>query len=360
MEVKIYDDNLAAPTFIDDITNQAEDLKFSTKLNGGFHICTFKLKADISAGWDWIINKAFYRIVITDTSKTLFEGRIEDIGISMGRVVITAYGYYANLSDIPYRTAYNDVASVVIKAVLTAACDQISADQGNIDATDVTITSAAGDDYLDIYPQELVDKLLDFSDSTSGKWYFAIWEDRIPYLFMRVTTALNWLVTMQDFNELLIKHRGGNLWNSVYAVYQAGGLARTGDADDANSQAKYFKRQLVIPDLGTVAAAAAQAQRDGALADFKDIWPQLENIVLGQWVYDANGKRYPSSWVRAGDVIRIRDIVPASGDLDAVTRDALRTFYIVETNYDADRGELRIVPDTESTMLDSILAKKVK
>lgn len=362
MEIKLYDNDLAADPaiLIDNLTTKVQGLKFSTRLSGGFHTCTFRIKADLPEAWDWISNFVFYRVKITDVNKTLWEGRIEDIELTAGHAGATAYGYYANLTDVPYNTAYNDVASVVIKAVLTANCAQISSDQSNINATDTTITSAADSSYLDIYPDKLFEKLLTFSDSTNGKWYFSIWEDRIPYLKKRDASSLDWQVNLGDLARFRLKHRGGDLWNSVYVIYEDGGIARTADAVDTNSQAKYgLTREYVIPDLGTVVAGAAQNARDGWLEDHKDIFPKLEEITLGDTVFDANGVSYPSSWVRAGEVIRIRDLVPVTSDLDVVERDALRTFFIVETNYNADNRQNRIVVDTESTDLDAILARNL-
>ena len=357
MEIKLYDRNLAAPTFMDDLTDKVQGLRFSTRLHGGFHTCSFTLKVDLPQAWEYLTDKVYYRLVITDNAKTLWEGRLEDIGLSAGRVEVTAYGYYANLSDFPYRTAYNAFASVVIKAVLTAACTQINADQSNIDATDVAITSGAGAEYLDIYPQELVEKLLIFSDTTSLKWYFAIWEDRIPWLKARDVTALDWRVNLYDFTGFKLKYRPSDLWNSCYALY--GGL-RTADADDTDSQNKYdLKRQYVVPDLGTVTAAAAQSARDGWLADHKELWPKLTDMVLGGYTYDTNGRKYNSSWIRAGDVLRVVDLVPASVDASTVTRDALRTYFIVETDYDADSNTMLVVPDTEFTGLTAELARKI-
>lgn len=348
---------------IEEITHKVQGLKFSTKLHGGFYICSFRLKADLPEAWEYISDKIFYRLVITDKNKVLWEGRLEDLGVSEGAVSVTAYGYYANLGDVPYHTAYNDNFDVVIKAILTANCSQISSDQSNIDATGgPAIDSSAGDEYLDIYPKDIVEKLSDFSDTTyHGRWYFAIWEDRVPYLKRRSISSIDWKINLRDFARFLLKHRGADLWNSCYAVYDVGGtLTRTADADDATSQSKYgLTRQKVISQLGTVAATAAQSARDGWLEEYKDIWPRLEDMILGPKVYDANGIAYPSSWVRAGEVIRIQDLVPASTDLGSVQRDALRTFYLIETEYDMDRAQLRIVPDTEKMALDAILAKRL-
>ena len=362
MEIKLYNRDLATPELVEDLTYQVERLRFSTKYHGGYNICSFRLKKDLPHAWEWITDKMFYRLVITDVTKTLWEGRVEDIGLSIGEVVVTAYGYFANLSDIPYYTAYNANADVIIKAVLTANCAQISADQTNIAATDIAIDSAAADSYLDIYPQAIVEKVLAFSDSTFGKWYFGIWEDRVPYLIKRDDSTVNWRVSLADFTKFNLKHRAGNLWNAAYTVYRiAGVLSRTADADDTTSQTHYgLERKKVIPDLGEVAAGSAQAARDAWVQDNKDIWPRLTDMVLGDTIYDTNGKAFPSSWLRAGEVLSVIDLVPSTSDLDTVARDALRTYYIIETEYDMDRAEMRITPDKESTRLDTLLAKLVR
>lgn len=366
MEVKLYNRNLTSPQLEADLTTRNQKLQFSTKLNGGFNICRFQLRADLPDAWEWIRDKVFYRLVITDNTKTLFEGRIEDVGLNFGSPDVTAYGYYANLSDIPYYNSYNDVASEIIKVVLTANCSQISSDQTNIQATDITINSTAGSDYLDKAPMQLFEKLLGFSDSTNGKWYFGIWEDRKPYLIKRTISSVTWRVSIKDFTRFTLKHRGGELYNRVYAIYTSSGvLTRTALANDTDSQEKYgdgtndLIRSYGIPNLGEIGATAAQSSRDAWLAEHKDVWPRMTNMVLGGWVYDTYGRRYPSSWVRAGDVLRITDLVPSSLDLDNVIRDALRTFYIVETNYSVGSSTLEITPDTESSTLSSILAKKL-
>ena len=364
IDIKIYDKDLSSPTLVDVITQKVQGLKFTTKLNGGFYICSFRLLADIPAAWEWITKRVFYRLLITDGPQTLWEGRLEDLTLTEGGVSVVAYGYYANLSDIPYKTAFNATADTVIKAVLTANCAQISSDQSNIDGTGgPAIDSNADPGYLDVYPKEIVEKLLAFSDTTdNAKWYFAIWEDRIPYMFARSLSTLKWRVDLKDFAMFLLKHRGAALWNAVYSVYtSAGSLTRTSTSTDADSVAKYgLTRTKVISQLGSVSAAAAQSRRTGWLNDHKEVFPRLENMKLGTTVYDANGVPTPSSWVRAGDVLRVRDLVPATGDVDTITRDALRTYYLVKTTYDMDAGTMRIVPDTEPSGLAEVLGRNLK
>jgi len=361
LDIKLYQRDPTSTALEADITALVDKLRFGSRLHGGFHICNFRLRADMAQAWSWITDKLFRRITISDNKRVIWEGRIEDISMTAGEVGVTAYGFYSHLSDQPYSTAYNTTADAIIKAALTAVCPKINSDQSNIAATNITITSAAGDDYLDLNVQELVEKMLDFSDSTSKRWYFAIWENRVPYLKARSAGAITWQVTLKDFVQFKLAYRGKDLWNNVYAIYTAAGsLTRTAEAQNTDSQTKYgYLRKKAIPQLGSVAAAAAEAQRNGWLAEYKDIWPRLTNMTLGAFVRDSNNQIYPSYWIRAGDVIRVNDLVPASVDAGSVERDALRTFYIVEAEYDADKGTCRIIPDTENSKLSTIIAKKL-
>lgn len=337
-------------------------LQFSTRLPGGFYRCQFSLPMSLSRSWAWL-DREFYHLVITEARKagtyqTLWEGRLEDPEITPSGVTLTAYGYYANLGDIPYKTAYNDVWTTVFDTVLTANCSQISATR-HITASDRVATSAAGSSWLDITAMDMVPMFLDLSDSTDAMWDCAVWEDREVWVTKRSPTALNWLIDMADLKRFGLRKVGKELYNSCYARYQAGGaLTRTADADDATSQSRYLKRQYAIPDKGTIAAQEAVTARDAYLAKNKDLWPSFSSSpVIGSRVRDVNGVSQPSNHVRAGQVIRIVDLVPASATLDSVTLDTYRTFFIVETNYDVDRGELSLVFDRDQKTLTALLAR---
>tara|TARA_Y100000310_G_C20465052_1_gene707204 strand:- start:530 stop:895 length:366 start_codon:yes stop_codon:yes gene_type:complete len=59
--------------------------------------------------------------------------------------------------------------------------------------------------------------------------------------------------------------------------------------------------------------------------------------------------------VRAGDVIRIQDLVPTTAATPSL--DDVRTFFIMETNYNATKDSLSIQPDRRSRRLTSVLPK---
>jgi len=363
MEVHLYNRNLTTPVFIEDITSKVEGGQFSTRLNGGFHIFSWRHKADLPEAWDWLIERLFYRVIITDQGHTLWEGRIEDVELTIGYVRVTAYGYYVSLTDEIETTAYNTTADAVIKTMLTDHCPQIASDQTHIEATDTTITSAASADYLDKTPQEIVEMLLPFGDSGLNSFYFAIWEDRIPYLTEKAITTITWQTSLADMVMFSLTHIGGDIANRTYTLYDG---VRTAVANDLASQKKYGDGTTPLvrmqkskkKDVGAVAAAAAQSYRDAELSIYKTIRPRLSDIAIGDRILDTKGVVKPSAWVRAGDVIRVVDLVPTSEDVDTVVLDAKRTFFIRETEYDMDTHRLKIVPDSSISTLDALLSQQ--
>lgn len=364
MEVRVYDRNLVTPVLWTVEWDRVRRLMFSTKIHGGFNLCSFRLDCSPAEAWDWLAHRLNYRVVVSHLSSTLFEGRLEDVQITPeGGATLTALGYYSNLGDIPYATAYADVASEIIKDVLTANCAQISTDYTHIAATDVTVDSSAGEEYLDLYPMELFARILAFSDTTSKTWDFAIWEDRVPWLVQRAASSVDWFVNLEDLQGFSFGISLGQLWNAAYALYRTlGVLSRTADADNADSQTKFgLERKKVIHDVGEVAAANAQAARDGFLAEYAKLYPSMGQspTILGP-VYDSNGIAHDNFEVRAGQVMRIRDFLPDTISLDSVSRDGFSTFYIAETEYDAESRGLRVVFERREPTVEQLMAQILK
>ncbi|KKK59421.1 hypothetical protein LCGC14_3034550, partial [marine sediment metagenome] len=208
--VELWNNDLATPEYIEEISGRIQGLKFSTKLPGGFTTCSFALKADLPEAWEWLVERTFQRIVIKDGKKILWEGRIEDNGLEAGRATVVAYGYYASLTDEPFYAAFNDDVDVVVKAVLTANCPEIdNTDHTHIAAVATAVVNTEAD--ADLTPQALIEKLIAFSNTDSRIWDFAIWENRLAWLVERNVSALDWKVYLSDFNRFKLKRRGGSM-----------------------------------------------------------------------------------------------------------------------------------------------------
>jgi len=84
--------------------------------------------------------------------------------------------------------------------------------------------------------------------------------------------------------------------------------------------------------------------------------PTLTILVEG-FVLDSAGKKQPAWKVRAGDIVKFKNLIPTSTTLDSDTVDNISTLYVQETAYDAETGRLSIVPTNKTTsLLDILLA----
>jgi len=325
-------------------------------------MCQFTLSVTPAEGWEWHTQRPFYRLTIEDGTKKVYEGRLEDtiLNLTRGTIDLRFYGYYANLTDVAWQTTKNQLWSTTLTDILTDNCLQISTDQSNITATDITVNIEATDHTVNNYPIHIFNHLIAFGDSSDNTYDFAIWEDRIPFLTTRTVTSLDWLVNISDFAQFKIARRLRDMWNSGYGVYGAND-SQTATVTDADSIARFgLTRHHVTMTVGKGAAqAAAEAARDTFLEEHKDLYSQGDNVILGPITTDSNGIPCPSSWVRAGDVLRVRDLVPPSSALDSVTRDQERTYFILETQYDAVLHTNKLHLDRHSLTLDSILARNL-
>ncbi len=354
LSVKLYNTNLASPQLLADLTGEVNGLKFSTRLPGGFDVASFIIPATIIEVEEWLNRRLGCRLVVHDAKKVIWEGRLDGVKPRNGQATITAYGYFINCTDKPYSTAYNTNVGAIIKAMLTAQCSQISADQSHIATTGSTVDSAAGASYLDQPVSEIIKLLVPFSDASGNTYDFGVWDDRIPYLTARSLTAVDWVVNVADLQSFNPDYNMADFWPSAYAIYTSGGvLTRTATVTNQAAIDKRggINRTYVIPNLGEVSAAAALNAAKVWVNEHKDIYPDFSSFGLGATITNSKGAPYPSYWVRAGQVIRIADLLPSSSQLSSVTRDALTTFFITETEYNVSESKLTLTVDRPSRKL---------
>ena len=127
-------------------------------------------------------------------------------------------------------------------------------------------------------------------------------------------------------------------------------------SSDAASIAKYIRRERVLANVGESDSTAAGNKADAELASSKDFQQELDTLVVTQ-VWDSNGVSQSLCKVRAGDVIKIRDLIPTSVGLASVDLDSLRTFVIEEVTCNHSRGEITIRPDRSSKSLAALLSR---
>ena len=375
LRVLLFDANLSSPTLVDDLTQSVEDLSFATGLHGGFKKCTFTLASTIGTAWQYLAEagktpgRHFFRLVIYEEQNLIWEGRLTDIilTMSMGAVGlrITALGYWASLRDEYYSddTAGNTdwtsgsghQASDIIKEILTKSCPSISTDQTNI--TDNTRDLAGIDLSTTQYPQDIiVNKLAPLSDSGNEKFFFAIWDDRIPYWSARSIATLDYRVRLQDTANLELNQSAMMLRNKITPLVD--GTPGT-EVTDTTSASFYPDREMLfeLPKGSTSAAAADAATTFSAERGFPQ---QVQQFTISGSIFtSATGDsgadlvEVPKWRVRAGQTIRIDDLVPQT--VATPEFDRLRTFHITQTTYDAQTDTLNIYPDTSPRTLGTIL-----
>ncbi len=360
IQVHLFDNDLSSPSFITNLTDRVQGLRYSTKIPGGYGECRFRLATTAAEAWVWHTERRLYRLTIEDGTKCVFEGRLEDdiIDLVSGVTTLTFYGYYSNLTDVATQTTFNQLWTTTLTDILTANCLQISSDQSNITATDITVKLEAGEHTVNNYPIHVFNHLIAFGDTSDNHYDFAIWEDRIPFLRIRSVTSVDWFVEIKDFKRFALERHLRDMWNSAYAIYGAADT-QTGTSTDADSIARFnLTRHFAVQTVGAGAAmAAAEAARDTWLAEHKDLFSETHRTMLGPTVTDSNGILFSSSWVRAGDVIRVRDLVPPSSALDSVSRDQERTYFIIETTYDATERTNTLILDNLPRGLMSLIVR---
>jgi hypothetical protein len=196
------------------------------------------------------------------------------------------------------------------------------------------------------------------SDGTD-QWHFAIWENRKPYFKARSSAILHWTTYTSELGPgSSLEQDAFMLRNSILPVKDgAEGTA----AADADRRSTVPIRELAVTIQKGVPTAAMNEERDRALAEKKAPQQSQRFIITGRvWSTKDDGASIGSPlWrVRAGEVIRISDLVPAT--VATPTFDALRTFFINETSYDAITNRLTLVPDRPPADLTRLVTRSIQ
>lgn len=373
LRVMVFDDyNLG--TLEDDLSHRYTSLAFGTSLHGGFKDCKITVPMSLEEIWLYLARenlpgRHFHHVRITEDRRMIWEGRIMDCGFSISsrshNLELTVMGYWSSCRDQKYDPA--DAGNTdwtgsgphniddIIKEMLTKSCPDINADQAGVDAqtqdvVGIDLTTRA-------YPMDnIVDKLVPLSDAIS---HFAIWDDRKAYLTARSVAQVDILIWLAATENLRLVQQGKHLRNRILPVV---GTAEGTTATDADSQVLYPRRDLTLTLPSGVPTTAVNNARDDILAERANPRQQTSFAVSGR-IYSASLtsiatatgalQEIPKWRVRAGDVIRIQDLVPSS--VASPKLDDLRTFHILETRYDAIANRLTIQPDRPTVSLSSLL-----
>jgi len=289
-----------------------------------------------------------------------------DVGAPDMALMIEAAGYWNSCRDQLYDAADSGntdwtaggphTGDDIIKELLTKECPDINSDQSGIE--DSSLNLAGIDLTARAYPQDIIIENLPHTSDGTDQWYFAIWEERLAFYKARAVDPVIWTTHLSELAPgSRLEQDAYLLRNNVLPVKD--GVEGTA-AGDSDSQSLYPVRDLMLTIGKGVPTAAENDERDRALAEKKGP-RQSQTFVIDGSVLDTRGGgagfASPLWRIRAGDSLRVEDLVPFSAA--SPTLDDLRTFFIISTGYDAVLDRAWIVPDRPLTGLSAILGRTV-
>ncbi len=273
----------------------------------------------------------------------------------------STYGELTNV--VIYSTSGNVYADTIIKDALTSKCSQISSDQSGIESPGYSLVPSTFDE--DWTPGDVIEWCSQFDNGYDAKrWLFNVWEDRKPYFAKKDYDTVDYYTRLKDCRIERLERLGETMFNRVYTRYlnPQGEPVRTTASEYSSSISEYgLTREYPVIIDKVISTAAAQRARELFLAAHAMPKVVQARIVLTKPVQDMQGRLVPVSHIRAGKVIHIRGLITRESafDTDDIL-DSEATFYIVKTEYNAERDELAITPDTPQAEAEVLLNRITK
>jgi len=208
----------------------------------------------------------------------------------------TALGYWSSCRDQYYSdddagntdwtTSGAHSLDKIVKEILTEECPDINSDQANIDtiSRDLVGIDLSGRKYAQAW---IVD-LMSVGDSDFGLPYFAIWEDRKPYLRKRSIATLDWRVFLRDPSRIwqaISRDAGGDLAEKPMYYVRGGDTIRVDDLVPASLLSPALDNQRTFWLRGTSYDAMKDVltlQPDTPTRGLASILPRLGQVERNQ------------------------------------------------------------------------------
>lgn len=350
-------------------------LHHTTQLPGGFHELSITLATTESEFREWRQHRMLGHLALEEPSgRTTWEGRIEAVAlVGMWQASLTARGYWSNLTDSVRNRSYvsppRQGGSIIADLLgdIHPQSRQLSTSTERVAAGPI-IAHEYNDDWT-IW-RILTDRrrgVASFGSGSGKRMDVAVWEDRklhyqprsAPAPYSDTGSRIVWHSYMHpavagggvvhpDLVDGPLRVDWSDVANAVSVTYERDGdLVRTPHAIDSRSIARHIRRERHVANIGESTSATAVQRRDTELNLRSRL--SVESTARGlsvNRIWDADGIEWPLCRVRAGDVIRIPDFTPSTHDLDHVTFDAYRTFFIEQTHCNHATGVLTIHPES--------------
>lgn len=191
-------------------------------------------------------------------------------------------------------------------------------------------------------------------EDTPNIWEAGIYDNKALHFRPRGRDGRTWYVDISDLN---IQRTIEQLYNSTYPVYNdAGGRTIRGAATaDSSSVSRYGITRRQPVKVSTTQSTQAEWQSGLVLSDRKNPTPRARLTLRAEdGIFDASGTRWEKYFVRAGDIVVMRNLPTTL----SASIDKIRTFRVKETSYSVSNDELSLTPETPTPSLDFYIARK--
>lgn len=287
-----------------------------------------KVLVSSAAGGEIVIVTA-----VTSTTFTASYGHVHAIGNT-----VVAHAVYA---DEMVRDLVSTISGVNSSQLSSATSGITSPGRDLVDAV-----------YEDQAPDELITSLAATGNSSNQAYEWGVDDFRRVFFRVQGARSTTWYV---DIDDLDLSRSLDGLYNSGYAVYEdtSGVPVRSGSSTNATSVLRYGVTRRQAIDVQTTNSTYATGVRDTTIAANATVQPRASFTVRA--VYNSNGAQYPIAYVRANDIMVIRNLPPTA----SAAVDTIRTFRISRTVYDPLARTLQIEPEAPDPTLEALVGGQV-
>jgi len=212
-------------------------------------------------------------------------------------------------------------------------------------------------------PGDVIQKIIAFGSSGSvpSPLFFGIYEEAYPHL-RKMEDGNRWYV---DVNNMPYGQQAMAITTSLLTMFTrtavlfsdtVGSRELTTWQTNEDLYARFGYNRDGVFSIAGASEVVADIIAD-VVAKTYDKPEQRLDILVDGYVQDGIGRYQPAWVVRAGDIVKLQNVIPTSSTLSSDIVDNISTIYVQETSYDAETGRLRITPvEFTRALLDIILS----
>ena len=208
---------------------------------------------------------------------------------------------------------------------------------------------------------DVIEKLVSFgsSDSDPLPMAFLIYEDNFA-TFRKMEDGTTWYV---DVSNVPIGQQALNVTSSlsdliakIAVIYsdEVGSRAITPWVENDDLYNRFGYRREGVLSIGGATQVVAE-ELSTLVASIYATPGQRSELLIDGSVQTVSGSSWPAWYVRAGDIIKFRNLIPQSAVVSNEVVDRISTVYVNETKYDAENGRLTVVPSNRTNDILDIL-----